>query len=718
MKKFTLLSLMVLLVGFSFAQQKKVAHKKTNVISSHEKNVTGSSVTTSSFYIPSSTSEFVFTLTTETKDMEYVDKVSLTFPTGIVPKTAGSTAVINSSGYDGGEALNAIAGQTISWGDDDNSYGGINSPGTYSITVTATVGAVSGNQTVNYTISGDQYGAAPNEVSGTCTLTAAPACLYPKELGLSDLSASSATLVWTNQGTAAIWNVKWGLTGFSGAGTAINGLTAETTTLSGLAGSTTYDFYVQSDCAGDGTSSWAGPYTFSTPCPASSLPYSEDFEAAIDCWSNVDADGDTYVWEAATDLAHSGSGSVVSASYDNAAGALTPENWLMSPAIDLSTASGNGALTLKYYVVAVDQAWPAEKYKVVVSTTGTASTANFTDVVFEETITAGEYFERIVNLDAYAGQTINIAWVHYDCTDNYMISLDDVSVFENASNDVAVTAILLPTNESGCTKTASESVKATISNLGGSTISNFDVTLMVDGNTIATEQITSSIAPAGNLDYTFTAKANLSELGYYSVQVVAVVAGDVEPSNDSFTKEVRNTDGQITITVAADSAGGQSWSIKNALDQVVATHGGYQWGVTVEDNVCVLANDCYVFSWVDTNGGSNDVTVEYNGTIKESLTLTVSQDIEMIGGCPNAIETVENNSLSTYPNPTTGIINVETTNNSIISIYNIIGEEVMRVNSKETINSIDLSKLSNGAYLVKVVSEDNKISTTKINLIK
>lgn len=707
---------MVLFVGFTFAQQvKKATIKKQNVTVSHEKAIAGS-ITTSSFYVPSSTADIVFTLDLSSADYEFADKISLTFPAGLTP-TAGTPATIDAAGQGGGEVLNAIAGQTISWGDNDNYFGGITVPGTYTITVSVTAGAITGNKTVDYAISGDQYGAAPNDITGTVVVSEAPACMFPANLGLSSLTTTDATLTWESLGT--LWNVKWGVAGFAGAGTAITGLTAKTTSISGLTASTAYDFYVQNDCGGSGTSTWTGPYTFTTPCAAVSLPFSEGFESTIGCWSQFDKDGDTYQWDVSTGITtHSGTGVITSSSYDNTAGALTPENWLVSPNIDLSTAIGSGALTLKYYVVAVDQAWPSEHYKVVVSTTGAASTANFTDILVEETITAGAYFEKIVNLDAYAGQTINIAFVHFNCTDMFAIAIDDVSVFENVSTDAAITDILLPTNETGCLKTATESVKVKIANTGGSSISNFPVSIKVDGNTIATETVSSSIAPAGTLDYTFTANLNLSALAYYQVQAVVSVAGDVDSTNDTFTKEVRSTDGQITVTVAADSVGAQSWYILNSLNDTVASHGGYQWGVTVITDVCVLNNDCYNFNWVYADQGTNNVTVAYNGTVKETIDLTANYTIAQIAGCPSAVETVNNDIFSVYPNPTSGILTIETLENSTISIFNIMGEEVIKMTTTQNSSKLDMSKLSNGAYLVKVVSENNDVMTRKINLIK
>ncbi|WP_159038677.1 hypothetical protein, partial [Brumimicrobium mesophilum] len=42
---------------------------------------------------------------------------------------------------------------------------------------------------------------------------------------------------------------------------------------------TDYEFYVQSDCGGGDESAWAGPFSFSTLCNSTTIPFSQDFEA-------------------------------------------------------------------------------------------------------------------------------------------------------------------------------------------------------------------------------------------------------------------------------------------------------------------------------------------------------------------------------------------------------------------------------------------------------
>ncbi|WP_313807536.1 T9SS type A sorting domain-containing protein [Flavobacterium sp.] len=108
-----------------------------------------------------------------------------------------------------------------------------------------------------------------------------PACEVPTALGADPVTATTANLFWTAGGTESAWNIEWGPTGFTqGTGTMVNGVANPHPLTSGLTASTTYQFYVQADCAANGTSTWAGPFSFTTACDATNVPYSQNFESA------------------------------------------------------------------------------------------------------------------------------------------------------------------------------------------------------------------------------------------------------------------------------------------------------------------------------------------------------------------------------------------------------------------------------------------------------
>lgn len=89
-------------------------------------------------------------------------------------------------------------------------------------------------------------------------------CTTPTDQTAIDIQLTSAILDWTENGTATTWNLEWGIAGFTqGTGTTIV-VEEKPYLLEGLSPDTSYDYYVQSDCGGTGSSTWAGPYTFQT----------------------------------------------------------------------------------------------------------------------------------------------------------------------------------------------------------------------------------------------------------------------------------------------------------------------------------------------------------------------------------------------------------------------------------------------------------------------
>lgn len=160
----------------------------------------------------------------------------------------------------------------------------------------------------------------------------------------------------------------------------------------------------------------------------------EGFEGATfppDGWVALDQDADTYNWYqyTATGAALNGAFCAGSASWisttrdsyrDGYRPALTPDNWLITPR--LAIANGD---VINWWIAAQDPAWPAEYYSVMISTTNSAP-ASFTTTLFSETLTNGDWQYRTLDLSAYAGQSVFIAFRHHNCTDQFVLKLDDV----------------------------------------------------------------------------------------------------------------------------------------------------------------------------------------------------------------------------------------------------------------------------------------------------
>src|SRR5690554_3559538 len=205
--------------------------------------------------------------------------------------TAGATAeeismeIFTRNGYNGIGIFTTCTGTEFS--------GELDAANTTSSNATQIVNAIlTAGQTVYIAIG--QWG-TPNDLDFDVTSFTVNTCLQPSALAQTAISTSSVDVDWTENGSATTWNVEVGPTGFTpGTSTEVaadNGNTAQTSTLSGLSGNTSYDVYVQADCGPGDQSFWEGPLTILTP-PAvqiqvSTFPWYEDFEIGGTEWTTL-----------------------------------------------------------------------------------------------------------------------------------------------------------------------------------------------------------------------------------------------------------------------------------------------------------------------------------------------------------------------------------------------------------------------------------------------
>ncbi|WP_130736494.1 T9SS-dependent choice-of-anchor J family protein [Flavobacterium sp. J27] len=177
-------------------------------------------------------------------------------------------------------------------------------------------------------------------------------------------------------------------------------------------------------------------------CPTTMAPpFTEDFTntgVAYVCWQSLDEDGDGFNWGVADyDLDNNGTPDgnpcLRSASYDNSSfSPLTPDNWIISYPIDLSSYASGATIELSWLARGIDENYPDENYSVYVATTNTitdflASPTTFTEVIGQNG-GDGVFVPRTLDISSFYGQTIYVAFRHHDVTDQYELNIDDVAV--------------------------------------------------------------------------------------------------------------------------------------------------------------------------------------------------------------------------------------------------------------------------------------------------
>ena len=120
------------------------------------------------------------------------------------------------------------------------------------------------------------------------TISLAPACPQPKNVTAVAASATTATVSWTEFGSATAWQIQY--RSGSEEWTLVENVNTNLFTLEGLNPSTTYDVQVRAYCSESEQSEWTSATSyFTTDCEYKAIGWSEDFDAqnALPlCWDN------------------------------------------------------------------------------------------------------------------------------------------------------------------------------------------------------------------------------------------------------------------------------------------------------------------------------------------------------------------------------------------------------------------------------------------------
>ena len=119
--------------------------------------------------------------------------------------------------------------------------------------------------------------------------------------------------------------------------------------------------------------------------------------------------------------------------------------------------------------------------------------------------------------------------------------------------------------------------------------------------------------------------------------------------------------------------------------------------------------------------------IDNTAAAQESYSYTVTGETDFIESSPSneanadwtslSEEMVGNQHIVVYPNPTNGVLTIETqyaaSMTTECAVFNIMGQEVMRQVGTGSQMNLNLSALPEGTYFVKVVSESES-KTVKV----
>ncbi len=352
---------------------------------------------------------------------------------------------------------------------------------------------------------------------------------------------------------------------------------------------------------------------------------------------------------------------------------------------------------------------------------------------------------------ANAYQITYFPTIYRICDDGITTELNQLTAaglrdsFSNGCNTLAGVAdhVRLVTEDVIYTCGEQISFNASMRNYGNNNVTSAVVTLKENGTVVATENFSGDVAQFSNGSISFT-DIDIDVTADYTLSIESVNGNDV--FNEDFAvsdieviiaEEVEHVD--LTVKVYTDNYPAEnSWNIKDSSGAIIASGGPYQGAggsasggpdalSVITSTIQVEPSECYSIELMDTYGDGwgytnadhhPGVEVLENGIqlVFVSAKVPFSDDEPLVRNAAFSTasaldnETFESSTFAMYPNPSTGIINISTTEAVNVEVVDITGKTVHQANALESNASLDLSALPKGVYLVKVKGEKTNVT--------
>jgi hypothetical protein len=304
-------------------------------------------------------------------------------------------------------------------------------------TITGPTGIIDGNyQSINGTFtpatSGVYYMGIKGYMNGTpwfislddISVTVSPLCApQPSSLSSSSVSSSGATISWTAASPAPSNGYEYAVTTSAtppSSGTASSSTSVSVTSLSE---NTTYYIHVKSYCGGSDYSSWVTSSSFTTPCSATNVPYTQDFESVsvgtIPSCTQVIQGGSGNLWNTAS---NPGFGFTSMTLYYNFNATNAANTWYFLQGLNLN---GGVSYRLTYRYGSTGATWP-ENLKIAYGATNTIGA--MTNSLADHPNISLTNQSNTVDFIPSSNGLYYIGFHAYSVADRDVLFLDDISV--------------------------------------------------------------------------------------------------------------------------------------------------------------------------------------------------------------------------------------------------------------------------------------------------
>ncbi|WP_299886210.1 fibronectin type III domain-containing protein [uncultured Lacinutrix sp.] len=547
-------------------------------------------------------------------------------------------------------------------------------------------------QTVLITFRGTSNGSFRGDIAIDNVSFIERPCFEPTTLTASNITDNSADLNWLEAGIAMLWNIE--LVNVTAGDTPTGIATVTSATIPYMATNLTqnnnYEFYVQTDCGTSGLSNWAGPFAFTTleSCPAPTTLTATNItsssatlgwtESGIATLWNIELVNITTGESVTGNATHTGvtnSFSITNLTNENAYAYYVQSNCGLG---GVSTWTGPFNFSTEYLAVSAD-----------------CTSAIFLDAGGMTGSYTANSNETTTILPDITGNSVTLTFTYVDIEISDFAGSQDgcwdyLTIYNGPDTTYPVLAQTLCGEESG---------DGGIPSVGTSELNIGDSYTSTDAS--------------GALTVVFFSDGSIQETGW----AADVTCAPTPPANDdcssaeALTLGVMATGNTINATDSGISPGScgptggddDIWYsfVSPVTEEVI---------VTTDADVVVIYDACTgneitcigtgVTNVIGLTSGTTYYTRVYNtGVAKVAgpIELTISESTL-------ATTSLINSSVfSYYPNPVnnTLILNAQTKITNV-TVFNILGQEVIRNTPNRISSDIDMSHLQSGSYFVKV----------------
>lgn len=292
--------------------------------------------------------------------------------------------------------------------------------------------------------------------------------------------------------------------------------------------------------------------------------------------------------------------------------------------------------------------------------------------------------------------------------------------------------------------TGQDSFKADFKNYGRNNIMTASFNLKQDNIVIATKSYRGNLSQFSTASVVFD-EVIISPSSLYSVEIEDV--NGVPNYNSDFSQAdlpfyiSGSTGSDIEVKIHTNENCSQlRWKITDSNGTIVTSGGPYQ-AVASNMNAIIThivtlppASECYNFTYLANGYGWRNYYWGYPETITPGVEI-YSADNNLIYSHLNIgdfgyelteknifsigvlnTQDLMGNIISMFPNPTTGMLTINSEDSLNVNVYDMLGKTVFYATNINQDHTINLSHLANGVYVVKALSARNETTVQKIIL--